>query len=345
MDITDCRDLVSLQAVIFMILFLQCSAKLATCYAFIGVALRSAMRMGLHRSFAESFNPVESELRKRCFWIIRKMDVFVGAMLGLPLTLSDDDIDQEYPTEADDENVTPEGIKPQAPDQLSLIAATNQDFRLTAIVQKIVRNIYAIKGLRESRKVAPKEYRVPLSRIKGIERDLQAWEDQLHHEFKPGHDAPPKLLRYVGRLWRTAGITDRSSRVRNLLRMAFAHVQLLLYRPFLHYVSARLHKGTIESSSQACAAACVHVSRNIIHITASMNQNGSLVGSYWFTMYTSFFAVLSLVFYALENEGVSQEIMQDALLGRQTLAAVAQRSMAADRCTAALTVWRYTCST
>ena len=120
--------------------------------------------------------------------------------------------------------------------------------------------------------------------------------------------------------------------------MGFAYVQMMLYRPFLHYVSARSHRGRIQPSSQACAAACVHVSRNIIHITASMNQNGLLVGSYWFTMYSSFFAVLSLVFYALENVGVSQDTMNDAIVGRQTLASLAKRSMAADRCSLTLTV-------
>ena len=76
-DVTDCRDLTSLQTIVFMILFLQCSARLATCYSFVGVALRSALRMGLHRSFRDSFGPIESEVRKRLFWTIKKMDVFV----------------------------------------------------------------------------------------------------------------------------------------------------------------------------------------------------------------------------------------------------------------------------
>ncbi|KAL9051247.1 MAG: hypothetical protein Q9162_006136 [Coniocarpon cinnabarinum] len=69
-----------------------------------------------------------------------------------------------------------------------------------------------------------------------------------------------------------------------------------------------------------------------------MNQNGLLVGSYWFTMYTAFFAVLSLVFYALETGAVSKEITSDATVGRQTLAILAKRSMAADRCTNSLTI-------
>lgn len=120
--------------------------------------------------------------------------------------------------------------------------------------------------------------------------------------------------------------------------MAYAHVQMVLYRPFLHYISERNHSNGIDQRSYACAAACVSVSRNIIHITADMKRNGLLVGSYWFTMYTTFFAILSLVFYALENAGISHDMMQDAKEGRDTLAALAKRSMAADRCTTTLAV-------
>jgi hypothetical protein len=59
MDLTDCRDMISLQAIIFMIIFLQCSAKLSTCYSYVGIALRAALRMGLHRAFRDSFTPIE----------------------------------------------------------------------------------------------------------------------------------------------------------------------------------------------------------------------------------------------------------------------------------------------
>lgn len=78
MDVTDCRDLTSLQAIVFMIMFLQASAKLSTCYSHIGIALRSAVRMGLHRSVSVNFNPIDRETRKRLFWVIRNMDTYVG---------------------------------------------------------------------------------------------------------------------------------------------------------------------------------------------------------------------------------------------------------------------------
>ena len=81
MDVTDCRDLTSLQALLFMIMFLQASAKLSTCFSHIGIALRSAIRLGLHRRVPNQFTPIEQETRKRTFWVIRNMDIYVGKSL------------------------------------------------------------------------------------------------------------------------------------------------------------------------------------------------------------------------------------------------------------------------
>jgi len=129
-------------------------------------------------------------------------------------------------------------------------------------------------------------------------------------------------------------------RVQQLLRIAYAHVQMILYRPFLHYVSQSCQTGPVDKRSYACAAAGVSVSRNVVHITGEMKKRGLLVGSYWFTMYTTFFAILSLIFFVLENpdSGTSRDILKDANEGKETLASLARRSLAADRCTAMLGV-------
>lgn len=115
---------------------------------------------------------------------------------------------------------------------------------------------------------------------------------------------------------------------------------MILYRPFLHYVSQSCQTGPIDKRSYACAAACVSVSRNIVHITGEMKKRGLLVGAYWFTMYTTFFAILSLIFFVLENpgSGTSHDILRDANEGKETLASLARRSLAADRCTSMLGV-------
>lgn len=116
---------------------------------------------------------------------------------------------------------------------------------------------------------------------------------------------------------------------------------MVMYRPFLHYVSGGSQGRGIDKRSYACAAACVSVARNVVHITAEMKKKQLLNGSYWFTMYTTYFAILSLLFFILENpESATAKdgILKDALEGKNTLAGLAKRSMAADRCTQSLNV-------
>lgn len=122
--------------------------------------------------------------------------------------------------------------------------------------------------------------------------------------------------------------------------MAFGHAQLLLYRPFLHYVSSTYKDNATDQRAFACASACVSVSRNIIHITSEMRRRGLLAGAYWFSMYTTFFAIVSILYFVLENPNspTSVELLRDAAEGKEVLAYFAKRSMAADRCSSALNV-------
>ena len=122
--------------------------------------------------------------------------------------------------------------------------------------------------------------------------------------------------------------------------MAYGHAQLLLYRPFLHYVSQPSKITTVDQRAFACASACISVSRNIIHITTEMKKRGLLTGAYWFSMYTTFFAIISILYFVLENPDspTSHELFKDAVEGKEVLAYFAKRSLAADRCTATLNV-------
>ena len=128
-------------------------------------------------------------------------------------------------------------------------------------------------------------------------------------------------------------------RAQQLLRIAYAHAQALLYRPFLHFIAADKRSCNIDQRAYTCAASYVNLSRNTIHLCAQMKQKGLLNGAHWFVMYTTFFAVMSLVYFAAENpENLTTDaVMKDAMQGREVLASLAKRSMAADRCTATLT--------
>ncbi|KAL2813140.1 fungal-specific transcription factor domain-containing protein [Aspergillus granulosus] len=321
LEITDCRDLTSLQAICFMVLFLQSSAKLSTCYSYVGIALRSALRLGLHRSVAADFNPIERELRKRIFWVIRKMDVYVSTLLGLPQMLSDDDIDQEYPMPIDGEFITAHGIMPTPEGRIHAMHGANAHTRLSNIILKIVKYIYPLKTA-QHRSKSDQRYVVSHSKIREIERDLQSWMEELPAALRPGTEVSPQI-----------------ERIRQLLRISYAHAQMVMYRPFLHYVSSGSQARGVDRRSYACAAACVSVSRNIVHITTGMHKKGLLNGSFWFTMYTTYFAILSLLFFVLENPDsptAKDGVLKDAMEGKNTLAGLAKKSLAADRCSQSL---------
>ncbi|KAL4866151.1 hypothetical protein BDV12DRAFT_138600 [Aspergillus spectabilis] len=321
LEITDCRDLSSLQAICFMVLFLQSSAKLSTCYSYIGIALRSALRLGLHRSVTTNFNLVERELRRRIFWAIRKMDVYVSTLLGLPQMLSDDDIDQEPPLSVDGEFITEIGILPTPEGRIHAMIGANAHTGLSNIILKIVKYIYPLKTA-QHRSKSDQRYVVSHSKIREIERDLQTWMEELPAALRPGTEVSPQI-----------------ERIRQLLRISYAHAQMVMYRPFLHYVSSGSQARGVDRRSYACAAACVSVSRNIVHITTGMHKKGLLNGSFWFTMYTTYFAILSLLFFVLENPDsptAKDGVLKDAMEGKNTLAGLAKKSLAADRCSQSL---------
>ena len=196
LDITDCRDLLTIQSVFFMILFLQSSAKLATCYAYIGIALRACCRLGLHRDLPHKFNPIEAEERKRIFWLIRKIDMYVGAMLGLPQMLSDHDIDQKFPSEVDDSYITDDGVRDMPEGPFPLIKATNAHTKLTLILRKVVKYIYPVKG--SPSLVSGDNYTVSHRRIRELEQDLQTWMHELPMQLRPAEDVGMELSRYNG---------------------------------------------------------------------------------------------------------------------------------------------------
>ncbi|KAG6014239.1 hypothetical protein E4U43_006772, partial [Claviceps pusilla] len=296
-DLADCRDIVSLQALLFMTLFLQATSNLSACYSYVGIALRSALRIGLHRHLEhEKIGVIEQEVRKRVFYVIRQMDIYVSTMLGFPLLLNIDDVDQPFPTEVDDEFITPSGIITPALGTPSFFEAFNAHTRLMEVLGRIAKSVYPMhvqgqpSGKGDS---GTTSCLISYGRIKEIEADLQTWYEKLPEMWRPSPDGPIEVVR----------------------------------------------QGTkVDELSYACAAAAVSVSRNIVHIGLEIRKQRVLSGPYWFMMYTEFFAVLSLVFYAIENPDKpgSHEVLSDAFAGRQMIADLASKSLSADKVTKAL---------
>lgn len=196
-DITECQDVTSLQAIVFIVAFLQCSSRMSACYTYLGIAMKSAIRMGLHRRVDARFTPIEQQTRRRIFWVIRKMDIYVSTMLGLPGSIADDDIDQELPLETDDSYILEDRILPQPSGQVAPIAATNAHIRLMGILKRITTFIYPIKGAEQRIAGNSRVYFVDHSRIHEIEISLRTWLDELPESLKSPVQVSARLARYV----------------------------------------------------------------------------------------------------------------------------------------------------
>jgi len=196
LDVHKCRDLVSLQTTICMIIFLQCTARISTCYSYIGTAVTAAVKLGLHRKTRNGTNPVEQETRKRVFWILQKMDIYIGQILGLPTLLSSEDVDQDLPLEVDDEYITSQGIyHPLGNSKFSIQAAANAHTALMRIMAKAVKHLYPIKGPQTESDQGSKTHTVSYTKILEVERDIQQWQQNLPYT----RDVVDKLPDYMPR--------------------------------------------------------------------------------------------------------------------------------------------------
>ncbi|CDK26153.1 unnamed protein product [Kuraishia capsulata CBS 1993] len=325
-DITDTRDTYGIQTIVMLIIFLQCSARLSTCYAYIGIALRAALREGLHRQLDYPFNPIDLEIRRRLFWTIYKMDIYVNTMLGLPRSISEEDFDQDMPMELDDENITLEGYRFDLQNgKLSSSGIANAHTTVIVIMKKIVEKLYPVKSTKIDRSSTDL---LAHDIVYNLELDLQDWVNALPFELKPGVEPSMRYLK-----------------ANRLLHLSYLHVKIILYRPFIHYISADyLNRGEGKTNNDLRsiekAKNCINVARVVVKLAEDMIAKRMLSGSYWFSIYTIFFSVACLVYYVHFAPTVNRhgqydkeyaEIKKDADAGKKVLDVLKDSSMAARR--------------
>ncbi|KAF7515231.1 hypothetical protein G7054_g14681 [Neopestalotiopsis clavispora] len=278
-DITECRNLISLQTLLLMILFLLSTSNLSRCYDLVGIAVRSAVQLVL---------------------------------------LNEYDIDQPLPTIVDDEFITETGIISMTPNTTSFFGAFNAHAKLLDILNKVIKYIYPARGL-EEKLMDGGQSSMPCvishSRVEEVEAVLREWLEALPGAWQPNSEGPVNVVH-----------------IRNLLRLAFAHVQMVLYRPFLHAIWPKMTANKIANDrSHAYGVACVNAARDAVHIAVEMRETVSLVGPCWFSLQTEFLAIITLVFYSLSNadEPEISDIMADATAGKYMIDKMSSRSTAA----------------
>ncbi|KAL5338408.1 fungal-specific transcription factor domain-containing protein [Aspergillus crustosus] len=131
-------DLLSVQALLGMALFLRGNSGTQSVVPIVTAAIRSSHRMGLHREIPRPYlSQVEQEQRKKVFWIAYILDQSISIRLGNAPTQHFDDFDVEYPSEETDEGLLMADDKPFFP----------QICRLALIRSRIYNQFYSTRAL------------------------------------------------------------------------------------------------------------------------------------------------------------------------------------------------------
>jgi len=113
-----------------------------------------------------------------CFGLRRNAQTdfasFSAVALGLPKALRDDDIECEYPVDADDENVTRKGFRPGNPGESTKLSSALAVFRGARVLSKVLDQCYsttASQGL-------------SLQTVAVLNDELNQWKNDLAPHLK-----------------------------------------------------------------------------------------------------------------------------------------------------------------
>ncbi|KAF2817710.1 uncharacterized protein BDZ99DRAFT_432017 [Mytilinidion resinicola] len=174
-----------------------------------GLAVSLAQRLGLHQSQKRfALGALTSETRKKVFWTLYTIDCFSAAHLGLPKLLREEDVECEYPADADDEYVTEKGFLPTLPGEFTKLSSALALFRVTRVLAKTLQELYPASASHE----------ISFRALTSLADELEDWLNNL---------APHLRLHFQQDKPSTNVTSSRSP----ILSLAYHHIRSLVYRP------------------------------------------------------------------------------------------------------------------
>ena len=251
-------DLLSVQALLGMGLFLQGTPNPQPSFFLVAAAIRASHSIGLHkRGSGFNLNPVEIEQRKRVFWIGYMLDKDVCLRSGRPPVQDDDDMNVELPSADPDDNI---GNIPLANGKGKVNL-----FRLmcefATIESKVYKQLYSTKASKQSDGEL-------LNTIGELDTLLEEWKDSIPLDFRPEHEIKashtPLILHVV------------------VLHFAYYNCLTTIHRMSVHhgYWTSRLSNFAIQGLNAkplnprvfSSAALCVSAARASIHLIKYVPQ-------------------------------------------------------------------------
>ncbi|KAG5927291.1 hypothetical protein E4U42_002383 [Claviceps africana] len=171
-------DLLSVQALLGMALFMQGTPNPQPASLLIAAAVRLSHSIGLHkRGTGFNLNPIEIEQRRRVFWIAYMLDKDLCLRSGRPAAQDDDDMNVELPDADPADNI---GNIPLA-DGKSKMNLFRVMCEFTVIESRVYKKLYSTKASKRSDGEL-------LNTISELDRELEDWKDSIPVDFRPEHE-------------------------------------------------------------------------------------------------------------------------------------------------------------
>ncbi|KAF7617843.1 hypothetical protein F9C07_2281621 [Aspergillus flavus] len=295
-DLQGCNDLVTLQAILYMNIFLLYTARISSSFSALSYTFSLALRMKYHQ-IAETDDAFTREDKKHVFWTTRHLLACVSITGGLPMPIGCDELDLEYPSVECESRHRPTETRSDSPHNVARwnpTVASVACFRLHNILGHVTKRLYPLKGVKKTHNPGPLRHLVSKDTVRGLESELRSWLASLPPYLRLGQEKHPLQI----------------ERAQYELCMSYAHAQIYLYRPFLHYLVTS-STGEIRSADgfPSYASACVDASRNIIRLAQDMYHRGLFHGVHWDISNMILAASLTMLYIILARKGSSIEDM------------------------------------
>lgn len=129
------------------------------------------------------------------------------------------------------------------------------------------------------------------------------------------------------------------------LEMVYNFGHLLLYRPFLHFLTRTRGENSPDPRHLRCASSCVKISRLAISRSDEMLAQGYLAPAAWQSVYTVFLSSVILIVFLANQRGSNEyeAIQEETRCGIRILANTSCQDMGSRRCLDVLRVCHDCC--
>ncbi|KAH8888668.1 hypothetical protein GQ53DRAFT_227831 [Thozetella sp. PMI_491] len=278
-------DLLSVQALLGMALFMQGTPNPQPSFLLIATAIRLSHSIGLHkRGTGFNLNPIEIEQRKRVFWIAYMLDKDLCLRSGRPPAQDDDDMNVDLPDANPEDNI---GNIPLA-DGKGKMNLFRVMCEFAVIESKVYKRLYSTKATKQSDGEL-------LDTIGELDQELENWKDKIPIDFRPEHEIKashtPLILHVV------------------MLHFTYYNCLTTIHRMSIHhgYWTSRLSNYAIEGRNAkplnprvfSSAALCTSAARASISLLKYIPQGDC--SSVWMVMYFPVSALVTLFGNILQN--------------------------------------------